>query len=70
MAIDSRERTGRPRELRTLANRAEQRSLWRVKLAAAEQQYAENRSAGHRAEYLRILRIFKGLVLYDSAPQE
>jgi hypothetical protein len=70
MAIDFPERIVRACEPRAMVAGAQQRSFWRAKLAEAERRYAEDRSASNRAEYMRILRIFKDLVLYDRARQE
>jgi hypothetical protein len=70
VANDSQERIGRPREMRAMVPATEQRRLWRAELAEAEQRYTEDQNAGNRAEYMRILRIFKDLVLYDRVPPE
>ena len=42
---------------------------WRAKLFEAEFRYAQDRNDETKAEYLRMLRTFKDLVLYDILPQ-
>jgi hypothetical protein len=42
---------------------------WRAKLFEAEFRYAQDRNNETKAEYLRLLRTFKDLVLYDILPQ-
>ena len=42
---------------------------WRAKLFEAELRYAQDRNNETKAEYLRLLRTFKDLVLYDILPQ-
>ena len=42
---------------------------WRAKLFEAEFRYAQDRNDETNAEYLRMLRAFKNLVLYDILPQ-
>lgn len=42
---------------------------WRKKLFEAELRYTRNRNAETKAEYLRVLKIFKDLVLYGIVPK-
>jgi hypothetical protein len=42
---------------------------WRKKLFEAELRYTQNRNAETKAEYLRVLKIFKDLVLYGIMPK-
>ena len=42
---------------------------WRVKLFEAECRYTQDRNDKTKAEYLRVLRIFKDLVVYGIVPQ-
>jgi hypothetical protein len=42
---------------------------WRAKLFEAELRYTLNRNAETKAEYLRVLKIFKDLVVYDIVPK-
>ena len=43
---------------------------WRAKLIEAERRYQENRIGQNRAEYLRVLRLFTGLVIDGVIPRE
>jgi hypothetical protein len=43
---------------------------WRAKLFAAESRFKQDPGADSKAEYLRILRIFKDLVMYNMLPCE
>jgi hypothetical protein len=45
------------------------RETWRAKLFEAELRYTQSRNAETKAEYMRVLRIFKDLVVYDILPQ-
>ncbi|SRR5260370_28425398 len=42
---------------------------WRAKLFEAESRYTQTRNNETKAEYLRVLKIFKDFVLYDIVPQ-
>jgi hypothetical protein len=42
---------------------------WRAKLSEAEFRYTQNRNAETTAEYMRILRIFKDLVMHGILPK-
>jgi hypothetical protein len=42
---------------------------WRMKLFEAERRYTQDRNEKTKAEYLRILRTFKDLVVYGIVPQ-
>jgi hypothetical protein len=43
---------------------------WRAMLLEAEHRFTENQNDESRAEYMRILRIFKDLVLHGIKPSE
>jgi hypothetical protein len=43
---------------------------WRARLVEAERRFSEDRNAETKAEYMRILKIFKDLVLYDIVPKD
>ena len=43
---------------------------WRTKLFEAEWRFRQDRNEESKAEYLRILKLFKNLVLYGISPRE
>ena len=43
---------------------------WRARLLEAERRFTQNQNDESRAEYMRILKIFKDLVLYGILPRE
>jgi hypothetical protein len=43
---------------------------WRAKLAEAQFRMKQDRNPETKAEYLRVLRIFKDLVMYGKLPGE
>ena len=42
---------------------------WRVRLFEAQYRYAQNRNHETKAEYMRVLRAFKDLVMYGIVPR-
>jgi predicted house-cleaning noncanonical NTP pyrophosphatase (MazG superfamily) len=42
---------------------------WQAKLLEAEQRFQQDKNAETKAEYMRILRIFKDLVMYGIRPR-
>ena len=43
---------------------------WRTRLLEAEMRMKQDRNAGTKAEYMRVLRTFKNLVMYRILPRE
>jgi hypothetical protein len=43
---------------------------WRARLLEAKRRFSQNRNDENSAEYLRVLAIFKDLVLYGILPRE
>ena len=43
---------------------------WRARLLDADHRFAENQNDENRAEYVRVLTIFKDLVVYGILPRE
>jgi hypothetical protein len=46
------------------------RETWRAKLFAAESRMKQERNLETKAEYMRVLRIFKDLVVNGKLPRE
>ena len=42
---------------------------WRARLLEAQDRYAQNRNHETKAEYMRVLRAFKDLVMYGILPR-